>query len=649
MRRLTFCCLLTAIFTIGFIGCAGTDLPTAPGDPGQTGSNGAQGRELLGVWEFYWDGSELAVTNTTERYVSLHINVKKFLKPPYCADCMQVSNISDDPVNKILSVDVTIKNPFKIEGADPRGIFLGFVPAINLANADDYTDFWNEYNGDINGFKLYGKDMHDGIFGEGAQDTETFEIKYNFTPFFFSTAVDAIYPADSLREPYLIQNQEVEGALDIDGNVERPFSVEVYDRNDDHGTVSVVCDELDLNVALEQDDDDINLFTGTVKNNSMAEPGDYEATIIAGDSETGWFLYDFITLTVSDDIGKWAITTYTLDNSGCPRDISVTFEFDTEEVSVFYPGGGSCDEISVIDGLFTTPETYYTLLDIDPMVPDFNPYPVTRLDVAVSGGVAFFTNSEEIYSDEFFTGPYSSMLVTLGTDDAGAPEYTNNGDGDANRIPPGHPSLRGVDVADDLQGNLYGFWADPDGVVNPQIYGVMYDFTRHDIQMGGLLPDAIVGETVGRITRQKDNLKAIQIGQFMFESGQLYVVENDGVNSVVEVMVFMIDFNMKITTWESLETITLGELDAVDIDVILFNPSYLPNQDSDTIAILINGPSGCYLKMIETMGFGEVEMIGSPDEPILSGTGIALEVNKDLGDIYIANDANEIAVLKWNL
>jgi len=653
MRRLSFCYLLTALIVAGNLACAGTGTPTVPGNqpnlsPGLGADN--ESRELLGVWEMYYDGSSITVTDAAERFLALpHINVKKFLKPPTCSDCLKISNFSNDTVNKILTVDVTIKNPTEFEGADPRGIFMAVIDAIYLKNADDYTTQWNEFNGKINGFKLFGKDLPNGVFMQNDTATETFEIKYNFTPFYLSTAIDAIYPKDSLREPYAIQSQTIDGALDLNGNVGRTVEVDVFDRNNDHGAVSIACDELGIDMALTQDDTDINHFTGVVNNVSKAPEGQYKATILACDSQTEWVLYDYLTIDVTSLVGTWVVTKHTLANSGCPRDMAFGFAMLVGGPSIFSPGGSSCTEISVTDKDFLATTPYFSLLDIDPIIPGFSPHPVTRLDFSVLGGTAFFSDSEEVYSDPFYSGAFSSLLVTLTQDMDGIPIYFNNGDGDASRIPPPNPALRGVNVCDDLPGNLYGLWADPDGVLNPLVYGLAFPYKRHDVQMGGVLPAAIVGETVGRISRFRNNLRAIQIGDFIFETGRMYFLENDGTNSFVEIMQFTIDFTQKTTTWDSLDTIPLGPIDAVDLDVLPANPSYILNPESDTVAVLVTGTSGLYIKMFDTQDFELAETIGSGDLPILPGVGAALEVDKDLGDIYIANDQDEVAVLVWNL
>ncbi len=286
---------------------------------------GSPSHALLGVWEVVLDADGAVITDVTRslNHDPPHFNVKVFLKPPKCDDCIKFSNIVDDPVNHIISVDVTIRNPTELFAADLRGILMSSNPEIYLANPDDYTTIHDPDDPpDINPFRLFLKDEPKGIITPFGEATETFELHYDSLPAPFETAIDAIFPHTESREPYAIRNQGIEGALDVDGMVYRVIEVDVFDRHENVGQVSITCEELGLDSTFNKDPANDNHYYTTISNSELSPVGDYTALITACDQEVKWVLYDYLTISVSDELGEWALEEQLLLNGGCSTDIS---------------------------------------------------------------------------------------------------------------------------------------------------------------------------------------------------------------------------------------------------------------------------------------------------------------------------------------
>jgi len=655
MKGKTYSLFFVIVLALGLLcGCTGSVSPTSPGpapaDPISSAAQYDPGRQIWGVWEVTVNGNGVTVEEISDRYSAgkVHFNVKAFLKPPYCSDCIKFDNVVNDETNQLLKADVTLKNPYPVSGADVRGIVISNIPEIYLANPDDYTDFYDgDDPADINPFRLFGKDLTDGIVGQGIEITEHFELHYDSTPFIFKTAVDAIYPTDSLREPYAIQNQTIEGVLDTGGVLSRKVDVEVLDRNDDTGTVSVTCEDLGFDTALFKDSQNANHYYGWVSNSNGALDGTYDVLISAADSVQPWILYDYLTVTVTADIGQWSITSYKLPDSDCPRDIGTGYDTLTGLPTVLFPGGDACDEITTTDLEFAGYNTYFGLDEIDPLIPGFSPYPVRRMDSSIAGGTAFFCDSSATYDDGFFEGPVSSLMITIFPGMTGEPSYINPGDGDAGRMYPTFPTFEGVDVTDDMMGMLYGLWADPEGVLPPEVYGLGPDYTRHDVAMGGFLPAQLVGDGPGKVSPLRSNLKAIEVQGAGFDIGYLFVLESAGSDCEIEVLRYTVDFSLKITTFSPQATIPLPGLNAVDLDSIMFNPLYTPNPDFESLAVLVQGTTGPYVKMFETAGFTQVDEIGSASEPILPGAAASLDCESFTWSTIILTEEGRVAVLRW--
>jgi len=653
MKRSIPFAVLTIILLLALSACSGLAPATSPDmqgpNPGDlTGQAGAS-RSLIGIWDVVMDYNGISVSDASDRVLAKHFDVKKFLKPPFCSDCIAFSNVTNDTTAKILAADVTITNPTEASGADIRGIVLSNDPLIYLANPDDYTTLYDkDIPANKNPFRRFGKDLTNGIVGPLMSVTEHFELHYNQIPFMFQTAVDANVPIQDKREPYEIKNQKIAGDLDTNGAVSRLFECDIYDRHNDTGVVSISSTELGIDIALKPDPDKANHYFEWLTNTGKKPAGEYKLLISATDSVVPEVLYDYLTVNVSVALGHWDIQPHPF-TTGCPRDVAAGVNVVTGETVVFVPGGGSCQMISKTNIAFAAPTNYFNLNDIDSLNPGFSPFPVKRLDSSFTGGMAFCSSSDDTYSDGFYTGPISSLLITVFPNASGNPNYLNPGDGDAGRMYPSNSALRVVDVTDDLASGLYGLWADPDGVVPPEFYGLSPDYTRHDVFMGGMFPSNMVGSGAGKISPIASRIRALDVSSMGIGTGSIYILESNGTDSELEIFQFTVDYQTKATFYQPLNTILMPGVEAIDADIAMFNPTYVPNPDSDTIAVLVKGPSGGYIRMYSCSKFTKLEEIGSASSPCITGTPASLDMESSQWHMLVLNQENQAFVLSWVL
>jgi hypothetical protein len=154
---------------------------TAPTSPAIDRSSEADGHVLLGYYRLYVDAGAGSVEVIPSRTVEGHFNVKPYVLPPNCNDCVK-TKVTGPFQNNILPVDVTLKNPTQIKGHDVRGILLSDDPDAYLANPDNYTDLFDD-GGDvnINPFKAFADTVIDRSFSPGESYTKSYNL-YSVMP-----------------------------------------------------------------------------------------------------------------------------------------------------------------------------------------------------------------------------------------------------------------------------------------------------------------------------------------------------------------------------------------------------------------------------------------------------------------------------------
>jgi len=267
---------------------------------------------LWGIWRIHFDTASVTAIVEPARDIQLHYDVTKMITPPACKDCLQVVVNSVNPVTHILDADVTLRNPYAINGYDVRGIVYTDAGGHELMNADDWTKLYDIPGGDtLNPFKAYAKQMPKRLFAGHAQHTEKYLIHFPTPPEFESItyAVTASWPSNC-REPYWINNF-TQTELSPCPGAKAELMVVVNDWQEDVNKVTLVAPEI-----TGEDFTQFTYWGGEMwklelANSAGAEAGDYKVRLIATSSGSGSVaLYDYATIRVSEATSNsgWALT-----------------------------------------------------------------------------------------------------------------------------------------------------------------------------------------------------------------------------------------------------------------------------------------------------------------------------------------------------
>ena len=225
---------IIAIIALAMLGCSESQpLVTGPSNEVARATE-SDGHVIWGYYHLYIDPVAQTVEVVPARQASKHANVKPYVTPPACMDCIKIQPTGPYK-NDLLPVDITLKNPTQLTGYDVRGILLSDDEGAFLFNPDNFTDLFD--NGgpiNINPFKAFAKEETNRAFGPDAQHTEHFVLY--LTSFgkvaVIDYAVDASWPTRA-KEPYMLGVPYQLGILDSYGLEECIIESNVYAANDD--------------------------------------------------------------------------------------------------------------------------------------------------------------------------------------------------------------------------------------------------------------------------------------------------------------------------------------------------------------------------------------------------------------------------------
>jgi len=240
-----------------------------------------QGHTPLGFWEADFDVDNMTCAVTTSRELNAHFNVTSLVPTP------GIRIISYDPTSKILTVDVTINNPYTISGYDVRLILFFYrTDSLFLTNDDDWTTLYDISGGyPYNPFKAYAKSVPNRKFNAQTQLTERLLIYYlsGSPPARF--AIDASYPSNC-AEPYSMENF-TQGTLGSWTGASAELKVDVYDWQNDVNAVNITIPEITGDEFTPFSFYGGTEWRATITNNMGAPAGTYYAPLWAASSGSG--------------------------------------------------------------------------------------------------------------------------------------------------------------------------------------------------------------------------------------------------------------------------------------------------------------------------------------------------------------------------
>jgi hypothetical protein len=247
-------------------------------------------RSLVSSGRIEFDSNRNISDISIDRNLSSHLRVDTLLPPP------SIRVNSYDSLTGIIDVDVTITNPFPVDGFDLRLIIFTDDNGVKLINADDWTSLWDIPSGaPINPFKSYAKSIPMRRFGGQTQSTERLLIYLPNLASTVSFAIDVSYP-ENCAEPYSIE-KFTQGQIYNRQDSETIISVDVLDHQNDIQLVSLYCPAITGLSIVDMAHSQNNTWTLNLVNNTGASEGDYSGFILAA-SSNAW-LYDNVKIRVS--------------------------------------------------------------------------------------------------------------------------------------------------------------------------------------------------------------------------------------------------------------------------------------------------------------------------------------------------------------
>ena len=294
MRFKAACILIIALLAVT-IGCTKEGNVTVP-DPVTTEPQSV-GHQIWGAYDIIWDGISDTLEFVPNRSSVFHIDVTPFFMPEH----VSMTIINYDPVAKVFTLDVTIDNPFPVNGFDVRGIVDNLGTGA-LLNPDDYTKLFDTDIPPVaNPFRAFAKDEdHRTLYSRFSMPekhikSEIYEL-YLPGPITATLLLEASWP-ENCAEPYDIVSIDVVGEIvELTGSLD--VTVEVLDwQNVTAADVVIEANSVTVtDVHLTQISD--TKWTATILNVGGVGPGNYEAWVAAWDATANDALYNKFIITV---------------------------------------------------------------------------------------------------------------------------------------------------------------------------------------------------------------------------------------------------------------------------------------------------------------------------------------------------------------
>jgi hypothetical protein len=265
-----------------------SELPVAQIDESETG------RSFMGSWIVDFDVENLTCKIEENRTASQHFAVTSLLPPPI------ITLHSFNPVTFIADADITIQNPFAINGYDLRVIIFTDSAGHMLTNADDWTSLYDIPQGlPINPFKAYAKNETNRIFASMTQHTENFKVYLPGGNYSITLAIDASYPGNC-QEPYEIYGF-TQGILDTAAGSSTNANIRVNDWQNNVSGVSLYCPVITGTTLVPFSYIEENKWGMDLVNTTGAPANGYDAFIVAWSSDSGDLaLYDKVRIIVGN-------------------------------------------------------------------------------------------------------------------------------------------------------------------------------------------------------------------------------------------------------------------------------------------------------------------------------------------------------------
>ena len=292
MSRYPLLAILLVLLVAG-LSCSGGGSPVNNEMKSGTGQDNGLGREVWGAFDLQFQPVDGTAKIVWQREAQAHFSVKKFITPPNCYDCIQVTGSDYQPENKRWYIELAFRNPTNFTGRDVRAVISDLGGGKQLINPDGVTEVWGSpmvFRAiNVDAERTFGpQEVHGRVFDFYFPDGDNWgSVSY---------LVDASVPG-YVEEP-LIENAN-SPVLPNNGFATVTLTAKVWDHQGDllPNTVSVDLSSLGGSPMTAMYDDGThgdgpagNGVFGTAPFSTSVQPGYYMANIFAMDaaSHLGW-------------------------------------------------------------------------------------------------------------------------------------------------------------------------------------------------------------------------------------------------------------------------------------------------------------------------------------------------------------------------
>ena len=293
--------LVILLVTAMIVGCSGsTKTPVTPSSESTPipafaidASEADLSQVLWGAWDVDFNLENMTYGINPDRDLAATYNVTSWIPTPGI-----VIN-GYDPGTSTLDVDVTISNPYTIQGHDVRLVIYTDSAGHKLLNDDGWTNMFDIPGGFIgNPFKAYAKEQPNRLFAGQTQYTENLQIHYPPSSGNIRWAITASYPANCF-DPYKLDNFAHTPLEDTNGS-SCTIVVDVSDWQNDVSQVVLYETTIGGGSFHQFTHASGNEWSIELVNNNGVAAGEYPAIVIAYSVNSGnAVLFDYFTITVT--------------------------------------------------------------------------------------------------------------------------------------------------------------------------------------------------------------------------------------------------------------------------------------------------------------------------------------------------------------
>jgi len=621
------------------------DQPLNSGPAVEKGASG-YGHYLWGVYEWYIDPEDFTIDVRPARTSNPHFDVTSFVVPPNCLNCIKVVMTNFEPVTRLATFKVTLKNPTHLPGFDVRGILLDNGEGHVLYSPDGWTNVFDDGTPpEFNPFMRYAKTDPDGKFPPSGEIFEYYRIIIPKPPNFgaIQYVIDAFFPKLGSREPYEIKDIQISSYLWDDGSNTVDVSLRVLDRNNDVVAVSIECPQL-LSGAKDMTFDG-DKWTGEISNDNHAAASTtpYPLIFKAYDAISDYILLDKDRVYVVEKVYNW-IGDYTIKQNG-----ECGFEIAGVNGGIYNGGAFMADRDSGCNGLLSWDENFsvgtpaLSLVDLNPLNSTLQPYPPDRFDSTEDGGLAFTNTAVGTFEDSGYFVDLNQVVITMDYDLVFKDDGAGN---DQAHYLYEMTTMNIVDVCDGFKMRFYVMWAETTGDNLPVVHCYESPFTDDDQIIDTVIPVEFIGTEEDQIKNSATALRAIDVfetGSYPYSNVTLAVLENDyPLNSKVVIYNVYTHPDTGATEVTHIRTITINKNGGQprDIEFLPPNPNYGPASNQVVIAVLMKTENGGKLYgywSIYRLSDGKyIDGFGNAGQPTLTGDPMHMDVNNGTHTIMIA-------------